>query len=115
MLIFVAGPYTAADDAGHLANVDAAIDAGIALAERGHVPYVPHLSHWFDLRCEEVTGFRRSWEFYMRMTLAILPRCDALFFVGPSRGADIERGVAIERGMPVFERIEDVPVAKGVS
>lgn len=113
MLIFVAGPYSVTDDVGHLANVNAAIDAGLALAGRGHIPYVPHLSHWFDLRAEEMQGARLSWEFYMAMTLAILPRCDALYFVGPSRGANIERAEAERLGVPVYERVEDVPMLAG--
>jgi hypothetical protein len=113
MLIFVSGPYTAPDDAGHLANANAAIDAGIALARRGHLPVVPHMSHWFDLRAEETTGERLPWQFYMDLCFALIRGCDALLYTAPSRGADLEKAEAERLGLPVYGRVEDVPAAGG--
>ena len=113
MLIFVSGPYTAPDDAGHLANANAAIDAGIALARRGHLPVVPHLSHWFDLRAEEMTGERFPWRFYMDLCFALIRGCDALLYTAPSRGADLEKAEAERLGIAVYRAIEDVPAAIG--
>lgn len=113
MLIYVAGPFTAPTEDGIEANVRAAIDAGIALVERGHWPMIPHLSRLVDLRYGELGRDRPDWHFWMAWTNAQLLRCDALCFVGPSPGATIERSVAIGRGMPVYERIEDVPTMAG--
>jgi hypothetical protein len=41
----------------------------------------------------------------------LLSRCDAVFRIpGASNGADIEVAKAQAMGLPVFTRIEDVPV-----
>jgi uncharacterized protein DUF4406 len=46
---------------------------------------------------------------FMRQTLSWLPRCDALYLIGHSPGANIELSYARELGLPVFERLADVP------
>lgn len=112
-LVYVAGPYTAETEEGRLANVRRAVDAGIALATAGHLPLVPHLSHWFDLRAEETTGERFSWTFYLRLCLRLLAGCDGLLYLAPSKGADLEREEAERLGIPVYRGVAEIPPAEG--
>lgn len=110
MMIYVAGPYTADTEAGIEENCARAIEVGLDLLTKGHCPVIPHLGRLVDLHLDRTGGARPSWQAWMDWTNGLLVRCDALYFIGPSRGATIERGIAESRGMPVYERIEDVPV-----
>src|SRR6266571_6294579 len=107
--IYVAGPYSAPTERERLANVLAAIDLGIALYQKGHYPYVPHLTHYVDLRAQE-SGIHLEWEDYISWDLPWLEGCDALFYIGGSKGADLELDVARKLGKTIFTSIEDVPV-----
>jgi hypothetical protein len=64
MKIYIAGPYSSHDHAAVDTNVTAAIDAGIAVLKRGHVPFIPHLSHFVDLRAT-ASGQPIGYEDYM--------------------------------------------------
>ena len=51
------------------------------------------------------------WEHYLRRDIVILLDCDGVFTLpgwDTSRGATLERHIAVELGMPVFFRLEDV-------
>lgn len=109
MMIYVAGPYTADTESGIERNCARAIEVGLALLAKGHCPVIPHLGRLVDLHLDLSGGDRPSWQAWMDWTHEMLVRCDALYFVGSSRGADIERGIAEQRGMPIYERMEDVP------
>ena len=56
--IYIAGPYTpkGADihDAARIAHKNAhrAIRAGISVIEKGHVPFIPHLTHFIHLETD---------------------------------------------------------------
>ncbi|MBX7144329.1 MAG: DUF4406 domain-containing protein [Oligoflexia bacterium] len=111
MFIYVSGPYsakdpTSAEDAAAQikANIDRAREVGIRLAEMGHNPFIPHTNcqGWEDLH-----GVSR--EVAMRVSLDWVAHCESLFFIGPSRGANMERELAVSLGHPVYERLEDVP------
>jgi len=54
MRIYVAGPYTAGTNDERLKNVKRSIDTAISLYEKGHAPYVPHLTHLIDERAKEL-------------------------------------------------------------
>jgi len=111
MYIYVSGPYSAPSPTQILANVYKAIDAGIAILFKGHVPFIPHLTHFLSARLRE-TGKDFSWEFYMRYDLAWLEKCDALLYLAPSKGADIELKAAIRMGKEIFCSIDEIPVSK---
>lgn len=106
--IYVAGPYTAPDDAAVEANVRKAIDAGIAILKRGHYPFIPHLTHFVDKRSAEVKAGLR-WEDYLVWDRAWLEDCDALLFLGHSTGADLELRWAEEAGKTVFRTLSEIP------
>jgi hypothetical protein len=50
-------------------------------------------------------------ELVMAVATQWLARCDALFRIGASPGADAEWAMAIRLGLPVYVRLEDVPHA----
>lgn len=106
--IYIAGPYSAIDGATRQSNVQRAMDAGISLYLMGHFPYVPHLTHFIDERANSV-GIHLKWEDYIRWDTAWLEVCDAILYLGASRGADIELDVAKKLGKQVFYSISEIP------
>lgn len=108
-LIFVAGPYSAETDDGVTANIARACEAGKALLELGHWPFVPHVNVAFDLWHEDVYGERMNPEIYYAWDLAILERCDGLLFLDSSPGADRELALAKDLGLVIWMDVGDVP------
>jgi hypothetical protein len=107
--IYVAGPYTARDDDGHEANTQRAIDAGIRVFEKGHYPYIPHLTHYVDLRARRI-GAELSWEDYIKWDTPWLKTCDALLYLGKSKGADLELELARKLKKRIFLSLSEIPV-----
>lgn len=105
--IYVSGPLRAPTLEGRLANVQRAIDTGTALAQRGWFPFIPHLSHYWD---PDDTLF--GWEWWLRLDHHWVSACDALFYIAPSQGADLELGWARDEGKAIYTRVEDVPVVE---
>ena len=108
MLIYVAGPYTGSSRLEIEENVNRAIDYGIEIFHRGHSPYVPHLTDLIDRRAKEV-GKEMSWGDFMAWDAPWLEVCDALLFIGESKGANIELEEAKQLGKTVFYSISEVP------
>lgn len=108
MIIYISGPYTADTVEGKLQNTQNTIDVGIELIRKGHTVIIPHLSHYTDMRAQEL-GIDISWETWMKQDLELLERCDALYFIGESRGANLEREKALDWGLPVYYSLEEVP------
>jgi hypothetical protein len=109
MLIYVAGPYSAPTEEGRITNTEAAMRAGYEILRRGHAPIIPHLTHFFDLWIEQAFGRREDGEFYMQWDFALLRACDGLIFLGPSPGANRERALATELGIPIYESLNALP------
>ena len=108
MRVYVAGPYSGPTEADRLLNVQRACEVGYELLLRGHNPFIPHLTHFFEeWAAEHRQGL--SYEEYMRWDESWLTVCDALYYIGSSPGADIELEVARSYGLLVFESMEDVP------
>lgn len=108
MHIYVAGPYTGSDRQEIEHNVNTAIDVGIELFKKGHFPYVPHLTDLIDKRAKEL-GREMTWEDFMSWDGPWLEKCDALFFIKESRGANIELEAAKKSGKVIFYSVDDVP------
>lgn len=106
--IYIAAPYTAKTKAEMEQNAKNAIDAGIAVLKKGHIPFIPHLTHYVDLRAKELK-LKISWTEYMRWDDAWLEQCDALLYLGSSKGADIELARAIQAGKSIFYSLADIP------
>ena len=94
--IFIAGPY-AGDQA---VNVRQALACADILLEKGYIPYIPHLTHFWDF------AFPHSRHEWLTYHANWLRRCDALLRIqGFSRGADEEVDLAITLDIPVFSSI----------
>lgn len=108
LLIYVAGPYTGSDRQEIDQNVNRAIDVGIEIFNKGHFPYVPHLTDLVDRRAREV-GKEMHWEDFMAWDSPWLSVCDALIYIGKSRGADIELDKARRLGKTIFHSTSEIP------
>lgn len=107
MRIFVSGPISAPTETEMIANSEIAQHVAYELIKKGHVPLVPHLSVYASYR-DKV-----SYEWWMEYCFEWLGQCEALFYIGPSKGADIELARAKELGLQVFYSLDEVPVVKG--
>jgi len=106
-LVYVAGPYTPLNaKTNHdycrftQRNVDRAVDVGIQLMDMGFVVYIPHLSHYIQLRMKD--DFGDGWYDFDSV---ILRRCDGVLMMNDwekSRGATYELGVMKTLGKPVY-------------
>lgn len=106
--IYVSGPYTADTPEQVEANIERACEIGRQLAARGHDVHIPHAA------TRPLDGLPR--ERFMRLDLGLIERwANALYFIGPSLGAERERVRAAELGYPIFTRVEDVPDLEGVT
>ena len=112
MRIYVAGPYNprGADthDAARIANhnVQAAIKIAIELIKKGHNPYVPHLTHYLHIESDVAFPGEKWYE----MDNEWLDYCDALFYIAPSVGADLELKRVKSQGKPAYFSLEEVAV-----
>lgn len=96
-LIYISGPYSSDPVDG----TRAAIAAADFLWSKREIPsIVPHLSHLHHLVAP------RSYEEWIRLDLALVERCDALWRLpGDSTGADIEMIHADDLGIKVFRGV----------
>lgn len=110
-IVYISGPYTAKNVVGVWKNVLTACKVGVAIRKKGHFPLIPHLYNDFD-EIAEAMDEHFSWQDYMDMDLAFLERCDALYFIGPSKGANIELQRAKELGLPIYYSLDEVEAVK---
>ena len=113
--IYIAGPYTPKDASAHdyarivHENTVSAIDYGIDVADKGHLPYIPHLTHFIHLYGKKIL----SYEYYIKADSEWLKDCDAILYyhhkIGDSKGADNELKLAIDSGKTVFFSVYDIP------
>jgi len=113
MRIYIAGPYTPKSKDPHKAvkeahsNVDRAIRVAIKLIEKGHYPFIPHLTHYIHVHpeCKDLGS-----KFYYQYNLSFLQYwAEALFFIAPSKGANMEKDLAEKLGLPIYYRLDQVP------
>lgn len=108
LLIYVAGPYTGKDRQEIESNVNYAIDIGIDIFNKGHFPYIPHLTDLVDKRAKEM-GKEMFWEDFISWDVPWLKVCDALYFIKESKGANIELEEAKKLGKIIFYNNDEVP------
>ncbi len=99
---YVAGPYSSAPTE----NTHAAIAAGDQLLRMGYVPFIPHLSHYWDAQHPHDYADWLDW------CLEWVKVCDAVLRLpGDSPGADDECEMAYGLDIPVFHSIEELHAA----
>ena len=103
MRIYVASKYSAPTDIQRLANTGAPILAARDLMKNGFHPFVPQLSHHID-----PTAGLFTWQEWMDWCLDWLIACDAMLFLGESKGTLMEKEFAEKNGIPVFRTIHSL-------
>lgn len=111
MLIYVSCPYSAETLEKKNQNVVNAMVAGIEIMCKGHSPLVPTLMHFMDLFARKCYDLDFTWDDFMRVCLDLLKGCDAILYMGSSKGCDIELEYAKQNGMKVFYSVEEIPNA----
>lgn len=115
MKIYIAGQYNPRVEDDHLAirkaklNVDKAIKAFVDLKEKGHIPFVPHLSHYIHTNqyADEYGEWWYKYDFSFLKEWA-----DAILLLDnweESEGAKKEFELAKDLGLNVYKNIEDIP------
>ncbi len=102
MLIYVSGPYSASTLKERLSNVKIACMIGAKLDEKGHSPVIPHTLHYLSKYTDQ------SNETWLRIGIGFLMKCDALYFIGPSPGANQELEVAKRLKIPIYYGLDEV-------
>ncbi|MBU1199107.1 MAG: DUF4406 domain-containing protein [Nanoarchaeota archaeon] len=106
--IYVAGPLTSNDLKVFKQNVKKAKEIGEQIFKKGHLPYVPH-AHFYDWDIH----MYKDYEFLLAHGIDILEKwADALFYIDPSKGADIEKKRAEELGLKIFTDISEIEEVK---
>lgn len=101
--IYIAGPLSTGTYNDIVRNVRTAIDYADSIILLGGAPYLPHLTHFWNL------FHYHSWEEWMALDKQYLMVCDALFRIpGSSKGADMEEIWAREAGKPIYHSMEEV-------
>jgi hypothetical protein len=102
--VYVAGKYTASTEEEMERNIRAAVGAARTLWDMGHVPFVPHLTHYMK---DIMPLGRKDW---LVMDFVWLRQCDAVVVISLSDGAAKEAVAAATLGIPVYWGLEDMPV-----
>lgn len=98
--VYIAGPYSKGDVAENVRN---AIFAGNLVAHFGHIPFIPHLTHFWHMLAPN------DYEFWMDQDEQWLRECDAIIRLdGESSGADREMALARELGLRVLGSVFDL-------
>ena len=109
-LIYVAGPYRAATRDDIARNIDAARVIGISAAAIGWFPVIPHANTaHMELDLPELGD-----DFWLRGTLEMMERCDAVVLVPGwqnSAGTLGEIARADELRIPIFRTLDTLPSA----
>jgi hypothetical protein len=100
MLIYVSGPLTANSEEETMRNVERAVLYGAQIIKKNHIPFIPHLTYFIE---KEMSDQKPDWFWWLARDIKILGRCDGLFYLGSSPGADLELKVA--KSMKFFIRI----------
>jgi len=108
--VFVSGPISTVDPARPEPAYDQIVDhirvavaVSATLLELGFAPYVPHMTHFFNLMAPQ------PYESWIELDRAYLDVCDCILRMpGKSAGGDREVAYAQGRGIPVFTSIDEV-------
>jgi len=100
LLIYVSAPYSKGDVTE---NVRRACMVGNLILAKGHIPFVPHLSHLWHIISP------KTYQEWLDMDFAYIYRMDALIRVpGDSSGADREVALAEKLGIPVYYSLSEI-------
>lgn len=109
--IYIAGKLSAPTFEGMEKNVYTAIDAWIEVYKKGHFPYLPHTTFFVNNRATQ-HGVNIPWEDWLTQDKVWLDLCDALLYLSPSTGADLEKNMAEKLGKKIYYAITEIPTVK---
>jgi len=101
MRVYIASAYTRGDV---VLNVRKVVETADELLGRGHVPYIPHLTHFWHLLSPKEVDF---WYNYDNTFIDYWAEC-LLRLDNESVGADKEVERARRLGIPVYYDIKDI-------
>lgn len=117
MMILIAGPYRSgtSDDPEKMAvNVKYMESFAFPIFRLGHIPV---LGEWFALPLLHLAGSKQVGdeayrEIFHPIAERLLKKCDAVLRIGgPSEGADLMVEVARKHGLPIYTKLEQIPLA----
>ena len=114
-MILIAGPYrsgTGDDPVLLRRNLDRLEEAAWPIFRAGHLPMIGEWVALPVLASAGADGLQHPLAAEVMYPTAhrLLQHCDAVLRLpGTSTGADADVAIAIERGLPVYTRLEDVP------
>ena len=115
MLILIAGPYRSGtnDDPQLMKqNLEKLESVALPLFRKGHIPFI---GEWIALPLINLAGSQKPgdkvWEeIQYPVAHRMLEKCDAVLRLeGASKGADEDVRKALERGVKVYYKLEEVP------
>lgn len=107
-LLYVAGPYSGPTSAHVQENLHRAWRTSLTLMKAGYATHCPHLN------TQRMDG-ALDYEDFMRIDFEVIKRCDGVFLVSGwqhSPGTLREIAYAQERGIPVYEDLEQLRIAE---
>ena len=118
LLVLVAGPYRSGTDGDPQKirqNLRRLESFALGVYKAGHIPLI---GEWVALPLAEQAGSAEvgdaiSEQYLYPVAGRLLERCDAVLRIeGESNGADEDVRIARERGLPVYFRLQDVPITR---
>lgn len=106
MLIAVAGPYNADTEEKKAQNLKAMNIAAAAVYKKGHIPVIGINASLFV--ADELPAAERR-KVISDISFAVVERCDAILIIGSSPGADHERMLLEQKGLPVYFSMDEIP------
>ena len=111
MRIYVSGPIVAETHEDIVINCNIAMSVGMQIMEKGHIPFVPHLSYWMDLFAKS-QGVLVPYDRWIDEDLRWVSLCDGFFYIKESPGALIELKHALSMDKRIFTNINQIgPIA----
>ena len=107
----IAGPYKSGsnDPDVHHANLVKMNRAALKVFSKGHIPVIGVNLALPMIECNEGREYEKL---MMPISLGIAHKCDAILRIGgPSKGADQEVEVFELKGLPVYQTVEEIPMA----
>jgi hypothetical protein len=121
LIILIAGPYRSGtnDDRTLIAkNLDRLESFALPIYQAGHIPMI---GEWVALPIMKQAGSASladpiAEQYLYPVASRLIDRCDAVFRIeGASKGADEDVRLAHKRGLPVYGRVEEIPVRSEAS
>jgi hypothetical protein len=112
MLIGVAGPYSADTEEQRQKNLDAMNIAAAKLLEKGHTPLIGVNAALPVIQSLQETNPNSEVDIYeaiMKISLAVIDKCDSLLLIGESPGANRERDLVLSKGLKVYYSLDEIP------